>query len=118
MDDYLPIYLSDILKAIQEVESYFENRPKRFDDFVGDFRTRSAVERKIEIMGEAINRVLHLRPDFPLAEAKDIINTRNRIIHEYDAVRPEFLWSLIIRHIPALKENLLKASSELGYELE
>ena len=35
-----------------------------------------------------------------------IVNTRNRVIHGYDSVTPEFLWSLIINHIPALKRDI------------
>lgn len=69
-----------------------------------------AVERNIEIMGEAINRILKANPEFQLSNAKAIINTRNRVIHGYDSVTTEFLWSLIMKHIPALKndvENIL-----------
>ena len=45
-----------------------------------------------------------------LPNAKAIINTRNRVIHGYDSVTTEFLWSLIMKHIPVLKndvENIL-----------
>ena len=61
-------------------------------------------------MGEAINRILKANPEFQLSNAKAIINARNRVIHGYDSVTTEFLWSLIIKHIPALKndvENIL-----------
>lgn len=61
----------------------------------------------MEIMGEAINRILKLDPDFQLPNAKAIINTRNRVIHGYDSVTTEFLWSLIIRHIPELKKDVV-----------
>ena len=47
----------------------------------------------------------------------DVINTRNRIIHGYDSVKPEFLWSLIIRHIPALKEDVIKLLADYGIEV-
>ncbi|RHA61100.1 DUF86 domain-containing protein [Bacteroides intestinalis] len=45
-----------------------------------------------------------------LPNAKAIINIRNRVIHGYDSVTTEFLWSLIMKHIPVLKndvENIL-----------
>ena len=108
MDEYISIYLTDVKLAIEELESYFEGYPMRYDVFVSDYLRRSAVERKVEIMGEAINRILKLDKDFPLPNAREIINTRNRIIHGYDSVRPEFLWSLVMRHIPALKEDVLR----------
>ena len=108
MDEYIAVYLMDVKMAIEEMESFFENYPMRFDVFEKDFLRRSAVERKTEIMGEAINRILKINPDFPLPHAREIVNTRNRIIHGYDSVQPEFLWSLVVRHIPALKEDVLR----------
>lgn len=108
MDEYIAVYLTDIKMAIEELESYFDNYPMRYDLFVNDFLRRSAVERKVEIMGEAINRILKIDKDFPIPNAREIINTRNRIIHGYDSVRPEFLWSLVMRHVPLLKADILK----------
>ncbi|MDE6339299.1 MAG: DUF86 domain-containing protein [Muribaculaceae bacterium] len=112
MDEYILVYLYDIFNAIEAVESFFVDYPKRYDMFESDHLRRSAVERKTEIMGEAINRILKIKPDFPLPHAKEIINTRNRIIHGYDSVTPEFLWSLVIRHIPELKKDIAQLIGE------
>ncbi len=112
MDEYIEKHLVDILNATIEVESYFTNVPKLFQNFQTDMLRQRAVERNVEIMGEAINRILKVDPNFELPNAKAIINTRNRVIHGYDSVTTEFLWSLIIKHIPALKkdvENILNA---------
>lgn len=86
----------------------------RYAVFEKDFLRRSAVERKTEIMGEAINRILKIKPDFPLPNARAIIDTRNRIIHGYDSVKPDFLWGLVIRHIPALKEDVERLIAQYG----
>ena len=117
MDEYIPVYLYDVKKAIEEVESYFVGYTMMYEKFERDYLRRSAVERKAEIMGEAINRILKIQPDFPLPNARAIIDTRNRIIHGYDSVKPEFLWGLVMRHIPALKEDLEKVVKELGIRL-
>lgn len=114
MDEYIAVYLYDIKRAIEEVESFFENYPMRYDLFEKDYLRRSAVERKAEIMGEAINRILKIRPDFPLPNARAIIDTRNRIIHGYDSVKPEFLWGLVVRHIPELKNDVNRLIDEYG----
>ena len=114
MDEFIAVYLYDVKRAIEEVESYFIGYPMRYDVFEKDYLRRSAVERKAEIMGEAINRILKIPRDFPLPNAKAIINTRNRIIHGYDSVKPEFLWSLVIRHIPNLKKDVEQIISEYG----
>lgn len=112
MDEYIKIYLYDVKRAIEEMESYFDGYPMRYDIFEKDYLRRSAVERKTEIMGEAINRILKIKRDFPLPNSRAIIDTRNRIIHGYDSVKPEFLWSLIIRHIPALKKDIQRLIEE------
>ena len=106
MDEYIEKHLIDVLNAINEVESFFADRPKLFQEFQNDMLRQRAVERNIEIMGEAINRILKANPEFQLTNAKAIINTRNRVIHGYDSVTTEFLWSLIMKHIPALKNDV------------
>ena len=106
MDEYILTYLQDVLDAINELESYFTDYPMQFETFEKDFLRRSAVERKVEIMGEAINRILKIDSTFVLPNAKEIINTRNRVIHGYYSVTPEFLWGLIIKHIHILKHDI------------
>ena len=92
MDEYIQKYLYDVLNAIEEVEAFFDGQPKMFGSFQHDILRQRAVERNVEIMGEAINRILKINPDFPLPNARAIINTRNRVIHGYDSVTLEFLY--------------------------
>ena len=105
-DEYILKHLQDVLDAINELESFFVDYPRRFDVFEKDRLRILAVERKTEIMGEAINRILKRNPSFTIPNAKEVINTRNRIIHGYDSVETEFLWGLVIRHIPILKNDI------------
>lgn len=114
MDDYISVYLFDVKRAIEEVESFFVGYPMRYDVFEKDYLRRSAVERKAEIMGEAINRILKIQRVFPLPNAKAVIDTRNRIIHGYDSVKPEFLWGLVVRHIPELKKDIERLIADCG----
>ena len=106
MDEYSRKYLQDVLTACKEVESFFEGRPKVFEDFEKDVLRQRAVERNVEIMGEAINQMLKHDASLSLNNSKAIISTRNRVIHGYDSVTPEFLWSLVIRHIPMLLQDV------------
>lgn len=96
-------YLQDVLDAINDLQLCFEGFPNRYDLFEKDIMRRCVVERKVEIMGEAINRIRKIDSTIEIPNARAIIDTRNRIIHAYDNVRPEFLWSLVLRHIPQLK---------------
>jgi uncharacterized protein with HEPN domain len=57
MVDDIKTWLFDILNSIHEIESYFENAPKMFEIYKNDLKTKRAVERNIEIIGEAMNRV-------------------------------------------------------------
>lgn len=112
MNEYILTYLQDVLDSINEMESYFTNYTMQYETFEKDFLRRSAVERKVEIMGEAINRILKIDSTFILPNAKEIINTRNRVIHGYDSVTPEFLWGLVIKHIPILKKDVERILSK------
>ena len=58
MDDLIKKHLQDILTAIEEIESFFGDKPKLFDDFYSNLCLRRAIERNIEIIGEAMNRIL------------------------------------------------------------
>ncbi|MCQ2337982.1 MAG: DUF86 domain-containing protein [Paludibacteraceae bacterium] len=106
MDEYITKCLLDVKLACEEVESFFEGKPKLFEEFRNDTMKIRAVERNVEIMGEAINRILKIDPDFSLSNAKAIIQTRNRVIHGYDSVTKEFLWGLVIMYIPGLLKDV------------
>ena len=67
-------------------------------------------------MGEALNRIRKVDSTVEIPNSRAIIDTRNRIIHAYDNVQPEFLWSLVIRHIPQLKKDIERILAE--YEIK
>ncbi|SEL98667.1 Uncharacterized conserved protein, contains HEPN domain [bacterium A37T11] len=111
MDNTIKVWLFDILKAIEEIDSFFVDVPKDFIQYQRDLRTKRAVERNIEIIGEAMNRILNSDASVTLSNARKIVDTRNRIIHGYDSVSDDIIWSIVIRHLPALKmevEGLLQ----------
>lgn len=99
-------YLQDVLDAINDMQSCFIDFPNRYDLFEKDIMRKCVVERKTEIMGEAINRIRKIDLTVEIPNARAIIATRNRIIHAYDNVQPTFLWGLVIRHIPELKKDI------------
>lgn len=107
MDVEIKTWLYDILQAINEVDSYFTDRSKIFEEYVRDIRTKRAVERDLEIIGEAVNRILKRDKEFSLEHVQKIIGTRNRIAHGYDKISDELVWSIIINHLPKLKEEIV-----------
>ena len=103
MDDLEKKYLQDILTAIEEIESFFGNGPKLFEDFSFNLCLRRAVERNIEIIGEAMNRILKVDKTIPITNSRKIVDARNYIIHGYDSLSVDILWSMVINHLPKLK---------------
>lgn len=95
----------DIQQAIIEIEDFLPDK-KDFLQFQSDEKTKRAVERNIEIIGEAVNRILLVQPDIKITNPRKIVDTRNRIIHGYDAVSVEILWAIILRDVPPLKKEI------------
>lgn len=106
MDENILKYLEDVRLACEDVDQFLANYPNRFDVFSNDKLMIRAVERSVEIMGEAINRILKKESDFNLPNARAIVQTRNRVIHSYEKVETEFLWGLVKRNIPELKKDV------------
>lgn len=106
MDRKLRKYLSDILSSIMEIESFMIGRTKEYATFCNDILFRRAVERNIEIMGEAMNQVLKINPQIPITSARKVVDTRNFVIHAYDSLKPDILWGIVINHIPLLKSEI------------
>ena len=67
MDNEIKVWLFDISNAIAEIESFFSNIPKEFATYKNDLRTRRAVERNIEIIGEALSRILTKAPEINIS---------------------------------------------------
>lgn len=111
MDSEIKTWLYDILQSISEIESFFDDKPRIFGNYIKDIKTKRAVERNIEIIGEAVNRILKKDTDFNIENAQKIIGTRNRIAHGYDNISDDLIWSIVINHLPKLKievQNLIE----------
>ena len=91
MNPEIKTWLHDILQSINEIESYYSDRPKIFADYQKDIRTKRAIERNIEIIEEAVNRILKKDRDFQVKNARQIIGNPNRIIHGYDSVSDDMI---------------------------
>lgn len=111
MNREIKTWLFDILQSIKEIESYYTDRPKDFAEYEKDVKTKRAIERNIEIIGEAVNRILKNNDRIHITNAQQIVGTRNRIIHGYDKISDDMIWSIVINHLPKLKsevERILK----------
>lgn len=112
MDNNIKTWLFDILSSINEIESYFVNQSMQFQNYQKDLRTKRAVERNIEIIGEAMNRILKENNEIQISDSRKIVAVRNRIIHGYDSVSDEVIWGIVIKQLPILKAEVEKMLSE------
>jgi uncharacterized protein with HEPN domain len=99
-------YLLDIESIISEIETIKTRVGNEFSAFNDDVILQRAVERELEIIGEAVKKLLEIRPDFEISASKKIIGLRNIISHAYDSVEPELIWGIIQRDIPKLSDEI------------
>lgn len=111
MDIKVKTWLLDIHQSIDEI-FLFLGDSRDFITYKADLKTKKAVERNLEIIGEAVNRILREDKDFQLKNAKNIIGTRNRIIHSYDNISDEVIWTIVCRELPDLKIQVQELLSE------
>lgn len=108
MDNTIKKYLEDMLKAISEIEMAEDRFGRQYEVFENDVIFRKFVERNIEILGEAMNRILKIQPEIEITAARKIFDTRNYVIHAYDSLKSDILWAIVINHIPRLKGDILQ----------
>lgn len=112
MDRLLKSRLFDILTAVDEIYSFFEQVPKRFDEYQNNLMLRRAVERNIGTIGEATSRILKDYPAIIISNSRAIIATRNRVIHDYASVTDDVMWKIVINDLPKLKAEVAALLSE------
>ena len=98
-------FLLDINKAIELIESFTKDYDNFFD-YQADLKTKSAVERQLGIIGEAVNQYRKLESEIVLTSTSQIIAVRNRLIHSYDNIDDTIVWAILKRHLPKLKNEV------------
>jgi len=98
-------YLFDIKTAIASIQSYV-GEERDFESFCSQKMLKRAVEREFEIIGEALNRILKIDETIAISNSRKIVNLRNYIIHAYDNVVDEILWSVVVKNLPVLEKEV------------
>jgi len=108
MDERILKWLFDIRFSIEEIENFFTDKPKDFLVYKNNLMLKRAVERNLEIIGEAVNRIINRDNSYieKISNARAIIGLRNQVIHSYDNISDENIWSIIINHLPELKTEV------------
>lgn len=98
-------YLKDIEQSISEINEFLPGERDYFA-FQKDLKTRKAIERNIEIIGEPMDRILKINPNLEISDSRKIVDTRNRIIHGYDSVSDDVIWLIVNRYLPILEKEV------------
>ncbi|MEZ4985018.1 MAG: HepT-like ribonuclease domain-containing protein [Saprospiraceae bacterium] len=104
-------YLADIRQAIELLER-FTGDTTDFFDYQKDLKTKSAVERQLGIIGEAVNKFRKEEENVVLSHTRQIVDFRNRLIHSYDNMDDTMVWAILKRHIPILEKEVGQALEE------
>lgn len=99
-------YFLDIESIIIEIEAIKTKSDNNFILFKSDIILQRAIERDLEILGEAIKKITEISPVIEISSIKNIIGLRNIIAHAYDSVEPEMIWAIIQKDIPKLSKEI------------
>ena len=100
-------YLLDIQESINSIYDYLGDK-RDFNEYKSNKLLRRGVERELEIIGEATNRILKIDKNIDISDSRRIVNLRNWVIHGYDRVDDVIIWGIISKDILKLKEQVDK----------
>jgi len=98
-------YLIDIQISILSIKEFLGEK-RDFSSYQSNKLLRRGVERELEIIGEAVNRLLQLNPEIDIEEARKIVDLRNWVIHGYDKVDDVIVWGIICNYLPKLEVQI------------
>lgn len=100
-------FLKDILNSLGKIFKYTENMS--YEDFIKDDKTKDAVERNFEIIGEAVK---HLPEDFRNEHShipfKQVAGMRDKLIHDYFGIDYEIVWKTITTKLPQFELDIIE----------
>ena len=98
-------FLFDIKTSIDSIHEYLgENRD--FNTYKANKLLKRGIEREFEIIGEAASRILKIDSNFPIEDARKIVDLRNWVIHGYDRIDDVIIWGIISKQLPILQKQV------------
>lgn len=117
LDERDAAYLLDILQAAQKVQQYVQG--KNLESFKKDDLLQDAVERNIEIIGEAARKISEpFKQDHTDIPWRKIIAQRNVLIHQYGTIDSKEIWEVATIHLSLLIQTLAPLIPPLPPEVE
>ncbi len=118
MDNSLQVlkYLFDVECSINAIDLHLMYK-REYKLYIENLTIQRAVERELEIIGEAINKLLKIESTIEISYARLIIDLRNKIIHSYDNINNDVIWKIIMKDIPVLKDEITILTNKFSSNL-
>lgn len=98
-------YLYDVQQSVDSIFEYLGEK-RDFFEYERNKLLRRAVERELEIIGEAVKHLLELDENICIDNARRIVDLRNFVIHGYDKVDNVIIWGILSKDLPKLKQQV------------
>jgi uncharacterized protein with HEPN domain len=106
-------FLSDIFESANRIRDYINGMA--YEDFLRDLKTRDAVLRNLEVIGEAAKYIDdEHRVAYPEIPWKEMAGMRDKLIHHYFGVNFEIVWTIINDELPGVREKMEVILKEIG----
>lgn len=99
------LLLEDILEAITRIKKYTQDMV--CEQFKGDEKTRDAVIRNLEVIGEAVKALSEeIRKAFPGIEWRKLARLRDKLIHHYFGLDIDIIWDIVENKLDELEKQI------------
>ena len=100
------MYIWDVLEAAALVDEFLGDSD--LEDYLGDTYLRSAVERQLQIIGDALAQLAMRDPNTArtIPELPRVVAFRNILVHRYRDLDHELVWGVLRTSLPALRDRL------------
>lgn len=106
------VFIADIFEAIQKIEMF--THEMTFEAFMKDERTKDAVVRNLEVIGEAVKNIPEsIKERYRDLDWKAVTGMRDKLIHEYFGVSLTIVWETVKNDLPPFKKRLMEISKEM-----
>ncbi len=106
------LFINDIVEAIAKIEKYVYD--KSYEGFQKDEKTKDAVVRNLEIVGEAVRNIPEdFKEKYPDVDWKAAAGMRDKLIHGYFGVSMAIVWETVKSDLPPFKKRLTEISKEM-----
>ena len=99
------LYLEDMLEACRRAAMYTTGMT--FEQFNADLRTRDAVARNLEVLGEAAKKVPEdVRTQLPAIDWREACAFRDVLAHHYFGIDERIVWDVVTLRAPPIAREL------------